>query len=426
MFGQEYNRRAYATAASDMLMKQVDHNGATDNIRFGDSFTEDLFGNDTFDYLLTNPPFGVDWKKQRDEVRREHEQLGFAGRFGAGLPRISDGSLLFLQHMVAKFEPVRPDKHNHGSRHGHRVLWIATLHGRCGLRREQDSPMDHRERLAWRQSSPYPSRCSTTPGSAPMSGSSPIANMGGARERSNSSTRGTVGRPEASEDTKRSLGDKRRHLSAGQIAESRQALRTIQGRPTLQDLRQQPTSATRVSPIERPLRLRYQMTTKDKARFLDACPHLLDDIQAIDEALGREPLGDWNSVWEDVQALLHARKSKWKKPEQKLFRDVFTKTDPKAKPVAKGGSAKGYFPDPTLRDFENVPLQGDIDTYFEQEVRPHLPNAWMDRTKDRIGYEVSFHRHFYTYTPPRSLEAIDADLRKAEHKILRLLREVTE
>ena len=119
VYGQDYNKRAFATAASDMLMKQVDHNGGGDNIRFGDSFTDDRFRDsplDKFDYFLTNPPFGVDWKKQQKEIEREHDKLGFAGRFGAGLPRVNDGALLFLQHMIAKFEPVRAAEHKHGSR----------------------------------------------------------------------------------------------------------------------------------------------------------------------------------------------------------------------------------------------------------------------------------------------------------------------
>src|SRR5262245_33035304 len=116
VYGQDYNKRAFATAASDMLMKQVDHNGGGNNIRFGDSFTEDQFGGETFDYFLTNPPFGVDWKKQQKDIQREHDKLGFDGRFGAGLPRVNDGSLLFLQHMIAKFEPVRPSEHKHRSR----------------------------------------------------------------------------------------------------------------------------------------------------------------------------------------------------------------------------------------------------------------------------------------------------------------------
>ena len=178
--------------------------------------------------------------------------------------------------------------------------------------------------------------------------------------------------------------------------------------------------------VERPLRLRYQMSIDDKARFLDACPHLLDDVQAIDRELGREPALDWNAVWNRIQDMLYAGKSRWRAPEQKLFRSVFTQKDPEAEPVAGGGRGGGYEPDADLRDFENVSLKDDINAYFEREVRPHVPDAWMDRSKDKVGYEINFNRHFYKYTPPRPLEVIDAELKEAEEKILRLLREVTE
>ena len=171
--------------------------------------------------------------------------------------------------------------------------------------------------------------------------------------------------------------------------------------------------------VDRPLRLRYQMTLEDKASFLDACPHLLDDVQAIDKALGREPQRDWNALWNRIEDLLHARKSRWKATEQKLFRSVFTQKDTEAE-------GKGLEPDADLRDFENVPLKDDIDAYFEREVRPHVPDAWMDRAKDKVGYEINFNRHFYKYTPPRPLEVIDAELKQAEEEIMRLLREVTE
>ena len=145
-----------------------------------------------------------------------------------------------------------------------------------------------------------------------------------------------------------------------------------------------------------------------------------------DEALGREPQRGWNAVWSRIEDLLHARKSRWKATEQKLFRSVFTQKDPGAEPVAMGGRDEGYEPDSDLRDFENVPLKDDIDAYFEREVRPHVPDAWMDRSKDKVGYEINFNRHFYKYTPPRPLEAIDAELKGAEEEIMRLLREVTE
>src|SRR6516225_580780 len=111
-FGQELNDETYAVCRSDMMVKGQD----ASHIVVGNSFSEDGFAGRTFNYLLANPPFGVEWKKVEDVIRAEHDKLGFDGRFGAGLPRVNDGSLLFLQHMVAKFEPVRPAEHKHGSR----------------------------------------------------------------------------------------------------------------------------------------------------------------------------------------------------------------------------------------------------------------------------------------------------------------------
>ena len=148
VYGQDYNNRAFATAASDMLMKQVDHNGGGDSIRFGDSLTDDQFEGKTFDYFLTNPPFGVDWKRQKNDIQREHGRLGFEGRFGAGLPRVNDGSLLFLQHMIHKFEPVCPDEHKHGSRLAIVFSGSPLFHRRRWLRRKRHSQVDHQERLA--------------------------------------------------------------------------------------------------------------------------------------------------------------------------------------------------------------------------------------------------------------------------------------
>ena len=181
---------------------------------------------------------------------------------------------------------------------------------------------------------------------------------------------------------------------------------------------------TRVT-IERPLRLRYQMTTDDKARFLDACPHLLDDVQAIDKALGREPRLDWPATWDATEALLKKRGSRWKATEQRLFRSVFTQRDAKAEPVPGGGRGSGFEADADLRDFENVALTEDVAAYFEREVKPHVPDAWMDRSKDKVGYEINFNRYFYVFTPPRTLAEIDAELQDAENEVVRLLGQVT-
>ncbi|OGV72735.1 MAG: DNA methyltransferase [Lentisphaerae bacterium RIFOXYB12_FULL_65_16] len=440
VYGQDYNKRAFATAAADMLMKQVDHNGGGDNIRFGDSFTEDQFAGETYDYLLANPPFGVDWKKQQKEIEQEHDKSGFAGRFGAGLPRVNDGALLFLQHMISKFEPVRPAEHKHGSRlaivfSGSPLFTGGAGSGESDIRKwiiEND----------WLEAIialPEQMFYNTGIGTYVW-----IVTNRKAKDR-----KGKIQLVDAREryvPMRRSLGDKRRKIGEGQDGEPDQIAEIVReyGKcaesATSKVFDNTDFGYARVT-VERPLRLCYRMTVEDKARFLDACPHLLDDIQAIDQTLGREPQRDWNAVWERILDLLHQRRSGWKKAEDKLFRNVFTQKDPSAPPVEasstggrpagperrRGGASRAvtFEPDPDLRDFENVPLSDDVDAYFEREVRPHVPDAWMDRAKDKVGYEINFNRHFYRYTPPRPLEAIDADLKQAEEDILRLLREVT-
>ena len=424
VYGQDYNKRAFATAASDMLMKQVNHSGGGDNVRFGDSFTDDRFQGETFDYLLTNPPFGVDWKKQQREIEREHDKLGFAGRFGAGLPRVNDGALLFLQHMIAKFEPVLPTQQKQGSRlaivfSGSPLFTGGAGSGESDIRKwiiEND----------WLEAIialPEQMFYNTGIGTYVW-----IVTNRKARRR-----KGKIQLLDAREfyvPMRRSLGDKRRKIGEkddgrDQIAEIVRLYGRVADGETSKIFDNADFGYTRVT-VERPLRLRYRMTVEDKARFLDACPHLLDDVQAINRALGREPQRDWNAVWKRIEELLHKRESRWKATEQKLFRSVFTQKDPEAEPVLKGGRNEGYEPDPDLRDFENVPLKDDSDAYFEREVRPHVHDAWMDRSKDKVGYEINFNRHFYKYTPPRSLAEIDAELKQAEAEIMRLLREVTE
>ena len=432
VYGQDYNRRAFATAASDMLMKQVDHNGTGNNIRFGDSFTEDGFDENekekekkkTFDYFLTNPPFGVDWKKQRRQIKQEHDQRGFDGRFGAGLPRVSDGSLLFLQHMWAKREPVRPEEHKHGSRlaivfSGSPLFTGGAGSGESEIRRwiiEKD----------WLEAIiALPEQMFYNTGIGTyiwILTNRKTGRRKGKVQLLDARDMWTAG---GSEDNKRSLGNKRRHLSTEQINEIVRLYGRFEDNDYSRCFDNKDFGYTRVT-VERPLRLRYQMTLEDKVRFLDACPYLLDDVQAIDKVLGREPMSDWNVAWSRIEDILQSRQSRWKAPEKKLFRSVFTQKDSEAEPVARGGRDDGYEPDPSLRDFENVPLKDDIDAYFEREVSPHVPDARMDRSKDKIGYEINFNRYFYKYTSPRPLEVIDAELKQAEGEIRRLLQEVTE
>ena len=423
VYGQDYNKRAYATAASDMLMKEVSHSGGgDDNVRFGDSLTEDRFESETYDYFLTNPPFGVDWKRQRNEVRSEHEKRAFAGRFGAGLPRVNDGALLFLLHMVAKFEPVLPAEHRHGSRlaivfSGSPLFTGGAGSGESNIRRwiiEND----------WLEAIiALPEQMFYNTGIGTYIWI--VTNRKERRRRGGIQlvdARG-VWTPGGSAESRRSLGDKRRHLADRQIDEIVRLYGRCDDEQRSKSFRNIDFGYTRIT-VERPLRLRYRMTLDAKERFLDVCPELLDDVQAIDVALGRDPLDDWNVVRERISTLLRERRSRWKKPQHRLFREAFTANEAQAEPVKKE-RGDGFEPDPALREFENVPLAEHIDAYFKREVLPHVPDAWMDGTRDTVGYEINFNRHFYRYTPPRPLEEIDADLKQAEARIVRLLREVT-
>lgn len=427
VYGQDYNKRAFATAASDMLMKQVDHNGGGNNVRLGDSFTDDQFASETFDYFLTNPPFGVDWKKQQKEIQQEHGKRGFDGRFGAGLPRVNDGSLLFLQHMISKFETVRPVEHKHGSRlaivfSGSPLFTGGAGSGESEIRRwiiEND----------WLEAIiALPEQMFYNTGIGTY-----IWIVTNRKERRRKGNVQLLDARRFYVPMRRNLGDKRRKIGEkedgrDQIAEVVQLYGRFADGETSRIFRNADFGYTRVT-VERPLRLRYQMTGESKAAFLSSHSDLRADLQAIDKALGREPLRDWNAVSDRITELLQKRKSRWKAPETKLFRSAFTQKDPDAEPVANAGRVgqeESFEPDPDLRDFENVPLEKDIDAYFEREVRPHLPDAWMDRTKDKVGYEISLNRYFYKFTPPRPLEEIDADLKTAEERIFRLLREVTE
>lgn len=425
-YGQDYNERAFATAASDMLIKEVAHNGAGDNIKFGDSLIDDQFAGHSFDYLIANPPFGVDWKKQQSEIVREHEKLGFSGRFGAGLPRVNDGALLFLQHMISKFEKVDEANKKYGSRLAVVFSGSPLFSGGAGSGesniRQWIIEKDWLEAIIALPEQMFYNTGITT-------------YIWIVTNRKENRRKGKIQLLDAREyyiPMRKSMGNKRRKIGDQDEGEPNQIGEIVkiygrfddpQDKKVSKVFRNAEFGYTRVT-IERPLRLQYQMTLEDKARFLNAYPALLDDIQAIDATLGREVMLNWNKVDKTIKGILKKNKSKWKNTASKLFRDVFTKTNPNAEKVKKGKNE--YEPDSQLRDYENIPLEKDIDEYFRTEVFPHVPDAWMDRAKDKVGYEINFNRHFYVPVKTRDLTEIDRDLKIVEDEILKLLREVVE
>jgi type I restriction enzyme M protein len=420
VYGQDFNPRSYAVAASDLLLRTNPNDAETSTIKFGDTLIDDQFIGERFDYFLANPPFGVDWKRQQKDVVREHEKFGFAGRFGAGTPRVNDGALLFLQHMVSKFEQVDAAKSLDGSRlaivfNGSPLFTGGAGSGESEIRKwiiEND----------WLEAIvAMPEQMFYNTGIGTY-----VWIVTNRKEPRRKGKIQLIDARERWQPLRRSLGDKRREFSDAHITEIVREYGHMQASDTNKVFDNEDFGYNRLT-IERPLRLTFQISLERKERFLDACPDLLNDLQAIDKTLGRDACQDWNAIWKQVQALLKARESKWRAPQAKAFREAFTDVNPKAEAVIvrKSGAHIWYEADPKLRDFENVPLKENVQTYFEREVLPHVPDAWVEHEKTKVGYEINFNRHFYRFTPPRSLAEIDADLKKAEEEILRLLSEVT-
>jgi len=337
LYGQEVNPESYAICMADMLVK----GHAVENIVFGNTLSNDGHEEKRFDYMLANPPFGVDWSKVEKDVRDEHTHKGFAGRFGPGLPRKSDGSLLFLLHLVSKMRSADEG----GSRIGIVLNGSPLFTGSAG------------------------------------SGESEI----------------------------------RRYLLENDLVEA------IVGLPTDMFFN------TGISTYVWILSNRKEVKRRGKVQLINATGLW----QKMKKSLGskRKMLGG-----EDIESIvrLHGEFA-----EGELVRIVPTSAfgyttvtvnrpllDEEGTPVTdKKGTPK---PDPKRKDTENVPLSTDIDEYFRTQVLPHVPDAWMDRGKDKVGYEIPFTRYFYKYEPPRPLEQIDAELKEKITTIQQLLGEISQ
>jgi type I restriction enzyme M protein len=434
VFGQELNAETYAVCRSDMMLKGQ---GAS-RIVHGNSFTEDGHEGERFDYLLANPPFGVEWKKYADPVRKEGERLGFGGRFGAGLPRINDGSFLFLQHMISKMK--RPEEG--GSRlaivfNGSPLFTGAAASGESEIRRwiiEND----------WLEAVvALPDQLFYNTGISTY--------FWVVTNRKRPERRGKVQLVDAREywaKMRKSLGEKRKQVADRQIAEIVQLYGAFEEGDKAKIFPNEAFGFMRIT-VERPLRLRWEVSDETLAA-LDADKKLakLADSQRSQlrtrvEAWRGEDLGATELVRKRVAGVVRDLGLKGK-PLVDAIIGALGVRDPETEPVTDGDG--NVLPDPELRDQENVPLpavpvmfEADpterlagieyrtaVRDYFDTEVLPYVPDAWIDHTKTKLGYEIPLTRHFYKYVPPRPLEEIDAEIKALESEIQALLREVTE
>ncbi|MBU5635903.1 type I restriction-modification system subunit M [Geomonas sp. Red69] len=465
VYGQDYNPRSYAVAASDLLIK-----GHRDSrIEYGNTLTNDQFDGMRFDYLLANPPFGVDWKGEKKEIDDWPDFRGYRGK----LPRVNDGALLFLLHMISKYQPWQKD---HRDKPGSRVAIVFNgsplFTGGAGSGESEIRRWiichDWLEAIV-----ALPEQMFYNTGIGTF-----VWVLSNRKEKHRRGKIQLIDARDLWTPMKRSLGNKRRFLDEAAIDDITRAHGALTDSKNSKVFDNADFGYRRVT-ILRPLRLRFQITQEAKDRYLDTCPDLLDAVLAIEEALGNEPYYDWNKLWMEIQKIVKALPGDvdgWAPgakgtAQKKLFRDVFTVVDSQAAPVIikqhkmvpleiealfpgqtlpdlkhdelhallglkPDGKRKHieYEPDPALKDYENIPLKEDIVSYVLREVRPYVGDAWIDReTLDeqdggigKVGYEVNFNREFFQYQPPRSLNDIDSDLEEVERRITSLLREVTE
>lgn len=458
-FGQDYNPRSYAVAASDLLIK----GHREGRVEFGNSLTDFKFTAEKFDYLLANPPFGVNWENEQKEIEKWSDYYGYKGK----LPRINDGALMFLLTMIGKFQPVDSEQNKHGTRvaivfNGSPLFTGGAGSGESSIRRwiiEQD----------WLEAIvALPEQMFYNTGI--------LTYIWVVTNRKAKSRKGQVQLIDARERgslLQKNLGDKRRYLTEETIADLTREHGAFKATDTCKLFDNEDFGYRRIA-VERPLRLRFQFTEEASQQFLDACPEFVIAMQAVEDNLGSDPHDDWNVTWPAIQRIVEETSTEWSNAAKKLFRKAFTKPNPAAQPViAKRGNHAGivsakdfpkqklpavkaeeldaifgvypnlggkkaktiiYEADPALRDFENIPLKEDIVSFFVREVQPFVADAWIDpETRDEqdhgvgvVGYEISFNREFFRYQPPPSLAVIDSELAAVEKKIIEMLREVTE
>ena len=405
-YAQELNPETYAISVADKLIQGYD----TKNIKLGNTLSNDLLPHEQFDYCLANPPFGVKWEKVQKQVQDEQSSLGFAGRFGAGLPRVGDGSLLFLMHLLSKRKPLELG----GSRIGIVLSGSPLFNGGAGS--------GESEIRRWILENDWLEAIIALPNDL-------FYNTGIGTyiwvlsNHKDAARKGQVQLIDATAmhaPMRKSLGSKRKFLSEEQIAEIAKLHEAGESGANSKVFATTDFGYRRIT-IERPLRLRFSVT-----------PHKLAAYQATKGADQAEAFAKVEGSFDNLSAFYKAAGiKKLGKAALKAALTCFGERDADAQPVLDDkGNVQA---DSDLREFENVPLNQSIDDYFTREVLHHVADAWIDTSKidvkdgqvGIVGYEINFNRYFYIYQPPRALAEIDADLKAVEAEIAALLSEVT-
>lgn len=424
LYGQEVNEEIYAICKADMLIKGEN----SENIKGPSStLSDDQLGDDKFDYMISNPPYGRKWEQDREEVTKESER-GFEGRFGAGLPRINDGQLLFLEHMLSKM------KDNEKSRiavitNGSPLFTGDAGSGESNIRK-WIIENDYLEAIIG-----LPHQLFYNTGIRTyiwvLTNEKPAERMGKIQ---------LIDASSYYKKMRKSLGNKRNRLDED-INYILSLYNLFEDTDEVKIFDNEDFGYTKVV-VERPLQLNYAVSEErlenlysinnfsklsvskkknleEKIKEENEGKAQQDKILNALRSIGDEQYKNWNEFESRVQAAL----SKFKLTPAfiKQIITALSEHDDKADYVV--GNKKNKKPDPKLRDTEKIPLKKDVDEYFEEEVLKYYSDAWMDRKKDKIGYEINFTQYFYKYEPPRPLEEIEADIKAVTAQIQELIKE---
>ncbi len=410
LYGQELNEKTYAIAKADMLMKDED----PENIKRENTLSYDLLPGKQFNYMLSNPPFGKDWKNIREEIEAEHK-LGAAGRYAPGLPDVGDGAMLFLMHKLSKMA-------TQGSKIAIIFNGSPLFNGDAG-----SGPSNIRKYILendWLDAIvALPNDLFYNTGIATYIWI--INNVKPAERRGKVQLINATG-TDFYTMLRRNLGKKRVEISEDQSAAILGIYDAFEESKVSKIFDTIDFGYTKVT-VERPLRLRFDLTETQRQRLqLDVNVLKLkgDRAEQLDAALSELAK---QAPWNDTEFFAALGKALPWKPSAGLVKAIranLGERDEAAAPVLDADNLP--VPDSELRDFENVPLKDDIDAYFEREVRPHVPDAWMDRSKDKVGYEISFTKYFYEYAPLRSTGDIAAELLALDEETENLLREIVQ
>ena len=414
VYGQELNPESYAICLADMLVKGQD----ASHIVYGNSLSEDGHRGERFHYCIANPPFGVDWTKVEEQVRAEHDNQGFDGRFGPGLPRKSDGQLLFLMHLVSKMRSPEEGGGRIAIVHNGSPLFTGAAGSGESNIRKWLIEHDLLEAIV-----ALPEQLFYNTGIASY--------VWLLSNRKSEERRGTVQLIDARglwTKMRKSLGEKRRYLNEEHVAEVTRLHGSLVEHELVKVVPVEQFGYRTIT-VDRPLRARWAFgpSTWDGVAG-DKTLAKLDEATRADvvdslEVTAHRIFPNETGCREIVKEILNA--SGVAKPGAPMVKALAARCmvrDPEAEPVLDGKG--GTVPDPDLRDTENIPLTEDVDEYLAREVLPHVPDAWVADLAGKVGYEIPFTRLFYKYTPPRPSAEIKAELREREARIRQLLEDV--